>query len=281
LSSFQLETTASLQLVAAANLNVSADHLDRYQDLADYAAAKQRIYQHSALAVYNADDALTVPTVTTQVLALSLTDHRSGYGIVQHQGQDYLLVAGEPLLPVAEMSLFGKHNQFNALAAAALALAAGASRQAIASTLRSFRGLAHRCELVAERQGVRWVNDSKGTNIGATLAALAGLRSSVAGKLILIAGGDAKGADLTELQPALQRDVQQLITLGQDGPAIAALLPDSIQVKTIQQAVKTAASLAQSGDMVLLSPACASLDMFKSYADRGEQFAAAVRELKP
>lgn len=281
LSSFQLETTANLQLVAAANLNVSADHLDRYQDLADYAAAKQRIYQHSALAVYNADDALTVPAVATQVLALSLTDNSSGYGIVQHQGQDYLLVAGEPLLPVAEMSLFGKHNQFNALAAAALALAAGASRQAIASTLRSFRGLAHRCELVAERQGVRWVNDSKGTNIGATLAALAGLRSSVAGKLILIAGGDAKGADLTELQPALQRDVQQLITLGQDGPAIAALLPDSIQVKTIQQAVKTAASLAQSGDMVLLSPACASLDMFKSYADRGEQFAAAVRELKP
>ena len=281
LSSFQLETTANLQLVAAANLNVSADHLDRYQDLADYAAAKQRIYQHSALAVYNADDALTIPTVATQVLALSLTDNSSGYGIVQHQGQDYLLVAGEPLLPVTEMSLFGKHNQFNALAAAALALAAGASRQAIASTLRSFRGLAHRCELVAERHGVRWVNDSKGTNIGATLAALAGLRSSVAGKLILIAGGDAKGADLTELQPALQRDVQQLITLGQDGPAIAALLPDSIQVKTIQQAVKTAASLAQPGDMVLLSPACASLDMFKSYADRGEQFAAAVRELKP
>lgn len=281
LSSFQLETTANLRLVAAANLNVSADHLDRYQDLADYAAAKQRIYQHSALAVYNADDALTIPTVATQVLALSLTDSSSGYGIVQHQGQDYLLVAGEPLLPVTEMSLFGKHNQFNALAAAALALAAGASRQAIASTLRSFRGLAHRCELVAERHGVRWVNDSKGTNIGATLAALAGLRSSVAGKLILIAGGDAKGADLTELQPALQRDVQQLITLGQDGPAIAALLPDSIQVKTIQQAVKTAASLAQPGDMVLLSPACASLDMFKSYADRGEQFAAAVRELKP
>src|SRR5690606_22591592 len=129
------ETTANLQLVAAANLNVSADHLDRYRDLADYAAAKQRIFQHSALAVYNADDALTVPTTATQALALSLTDNSSGYGIVQHQGQDYLLVAGEPLLPVAEMSLFGKHNQFNALAAAALALAAGASRQAIASTL--------------------------------------------------------------------------------------------------------------------------------------------------
>lgn len=281
LSSFQLETTDNLTLVAAANLNVSADHLDRYQDLADYAAAKQRIYQHSALAVYNADDALTVPASAIKALALSLTDSSTGYGIVQHNGQDYLLVAGEPLLPLADMSLFGKHNQFNALAAAALALAAGANRQAIAATLKTFRGLAHRCELVLERQGVRWVNDSKGTNIGATLAALAGLRSSVPGKLILIAGGDAKGADLTELQPALQRDVQQLITLGQDGPAIAALLPDSIQVKTMQQAVKTAATLAKPGDMVLLSPACASLDMFKSYADRGEQFAAAVQELKP
>lgn len=281
LSSFQLETTASLQLVAAANLNVSADHLDRYNDLADYAAAKQRIYQHSALAVYNAEDNLTLPATSGPRLGLSLQDTGSGYGIVQHQQQEYLLVAGAPLLPVSELSLFGKHNQFNALAAAALALAAGASREAIATTLRTFRGLAHRCELVLERNGVRWVNDSKGTNIGATLAALAGLRSSVKGKLILIAGGDAKGADLTELQPALQRDVQQLITLGQDGPALAALLPDSIQVKTLQQAVRTAASLAKPGDMVLLSPACASLDMFKSYADRGEQFAAAVRELKP
>lgn len=281
LSSFQLETTEHLQLVAAANLNVSADHLDRYLDLADYAAAKQRIYQHSALAVYNAADSLTLPTSSGPRLGLSLQDNTSGYGIVQYQQQDYLLVAGAPLLPLSELSLFGKHNQFNALAAAALALAAGASREAIATTLKTFRGLAHRCELVLERQGVRWVNDSKGTNIGATLAALAGLRSSVEGKLILIAGGDAKGADLTELQPALLRDVQHLITLGQDGPAIAALMPNSTQVKTLQQAVKAAAELAKAGDMVLLSPACASLDMFKSYADRGEQFAAAVRELKP
>ena len=131
--------------------------------------------------------------------------------------------------------------------------------------------------LVLERQGVRWVNDSKGTNIGATLAALAGLRSSVTGKLILIAGGDAKGADVSELTAVLQQDVQQLITLGQDGPAIAALKSDSIQVKTLLEAVKVAAKLAKHGDMVLLSPACASLDMFKSYADRGEQFAAAVK----
>lgn len=178
------------------------------------------------------------------------------------------------------MSLFGEHNHFNALAAAALALAAGANREAIAQTLRTFKGLPHRCELVAELAGVRWINDSKATNIGATQAALAGLRSSVTGKLILIAGGDAKGADLSELAAVLTQDVQELITLGQDGPAIAALKAGSKTVKTLQQAVKLAAELAKPGDMVLLSPACASLDMFKSYADRGEQFAKAVRELK-
>lgn len=281
LSSFQLETIETLNLLAAVNLNVSADHLDRYTDLAGYAAAKQRIFRHTALAIYQADDALTIPTSAGPTLALSLNDNRNGYGITEVNQQPYLLVAGEPLLPLAELSLFGKHNQFNALAAAALALAAGANLSSIAQTLRTFRGLPHRCELVLERQGVRWINDSKATNIGATLAALAGLRSSVAGKLILIAGGDAKGADVRELHSVLEQDVQQLITLGQDGPAIAALMANSIQVKTLQQAVKTAATLAQPGDMVLLSPACASLDMFKSYADRGDQFVAAVRGLKP
>ncbi|WP_445426090.1 UDP-N-acetylmuramoyl-L-alanine--D-glutamate ligase [Alishewanella sp. HL-SH06] len=280
LSSFQLETTDSLAVVASVNLNISADHLDRYNTIAEYAAAKQRIHRHSQLAIYNADDRMTQPAQSQASLALSLKPNTSGYGIVQHQQAPWLLVEGEPLLPVAEMSLFGEHNQFNALAAAALALAAGASRAALAATLRTFSGLAHRCELVTELNGVRWVNDSKGTNIGATLAALAGLRPGIQGKLILIAGGDAKGADVQELQTVLQQDVQHLITLGQDGPAIAALKADSVQVKTLQQAVSAAATLAKAGDMVLLSPACASLDMFKSYADRGEQFAKAVKELK-
>lgn len=284
LSSFQLDTTDNLQTLASANLNVSADHLDRYTDMVEYADSKRRIYRHTQLAVYNADDALTKPInaqLNTQpTLALSLKANDSGYGVVSLQQQPWLLVAGEPLLPLTEMSLFGEHNQFNALAAAALALAAGASRKAIASTLRSFKGLPHRCELVLQQNGIRWVNDSKATNIGATLAALAGLRSGVSGNLILIAGGDAKGADVRELQTALQQDVQQLITLGQDGPAIAALKPAAIEVKTLQQAVRKAAELAKPGDMVLLSPACASLDMFKSYADRGEQFAKAVKELK-
>lgn len=280
LSSFQLDTTDNLHTLASANLNVSADHLDRYIDMAEYAAAKQRIFRHSQLAIYNAADPLTKPNSPQQELALSLTVDQQGYGIVLQQQQPWLQVAGEPLLPLSEMSLFGEHNHFNALAAAALALAAGADRIAIAQALRTFKGLPHRCELVAELNGVRWINDSKATNIGATQAALAGLRSSVAGKLILIAGGDAKGADVTELQAVLSQDVQELITLGQDGPAIAALKPGSKTVKTLQQAVRLAAELAKSGDMVLLSPACASLDMFKSYADRGEQFAKAVRELK-
>ncbi|GHG72295.1 UDP-N-acetylmuramoylalanine--D-glutamate ligase [Alishewanella longhuensis] len=280
LSSFQLETTDNLHTLASANLNVSADHLDRYTDMAEYAEAKRRIFRHSKLAIYNAEDALTRPGSQQPELALSLKLNQEGYGIVVQQQQPWLQIAGEALLPLSEMSLFGEHNQFNALVAAALTLAAGGNRQAIAETLRTFKGLSHRCELVAELNGVRWVNDSKATNIGATHAALAGLRSSVAGKLILIAGGDAKGADVTELQAVLTQDVQELITLGQDGPAIAALKPGSKTVKTLQQAVRLAADLAKPGDMVLLSPACASLDMFKSYADRGEQFAKAVKELK-
>ncbi|MEO3864656.1 UDP-N-acetylmuramoyl-L-alanine--D-glutamate ligase [Rheinheimera fenheensis] len=275
LSSFQLDTTSSLHSIASCILNVSADHLDRYGDMAAYAASKQRVYQHSQLAVFNLDDAATIPQHAGHSLGIKLSD--GAYGIVSKGGQRWLQVAGEPLLPLAEMTLFGEHNQFNALVACALALAAGASRAGLQSALKQFVSLPHRCILVAEHNGVRWINDSKATNIGATLAAIAGLRPTVAGKLILIAGGDAKGADVSELQPALQRDVQQLITLGQDGPAIAALLPGSIEVKSLTEAVKAAAKLAKAGDMVLLSPACASLDMFKSYAERGELFAQAVK----
>jgi UDP-N-acetylmuramoylalanine--D-glutamate ligase len=183
------------------------------------------------------------------------------------------------LLAISKLALSGSHNQFNALAAAALALSVGASRDAIATTLQRFTGLAHRCQLVLSHKGIRWVNDSKATNIGATLAAIAGLKPEVSGKFILIAGGDAKGADVSELQPVFQRDVDYLITLGQDGPAIAALYPQAIQVKDVVAAVQQAAKLAKNGDMVLLSPACASLDMFKSYIHRGELFAKAVQEL--
>lgn len=280
LSSFQLETTEQLLTLASANLNVSADHLDRYTDFAEYAAAKRRIFSHCQLAICNAAEHITFPEKATPTLALSLSQVQQGYGVIEHEQQPWLMVDHALLLPLAQIRLVGSHNHFNALVASALAIAAGASKEAIAETLRNFKGLAHRCELVQEVAGVRWINDSKATNIGATLAALAGLKSSITGKLILIAGGDAKGADVAELQPALSTEVQHLITLGRDGPALAALKPGAIQVKTLQQAVKVAADIAKSGDMVLLSPACASLDMFKSYTDRGEQFIKAVKELK-
>ncbi|MEH8019103.1 UDP-N-acetylmuramoyl-L-alanine--D-glutamate ligase [Rheinheimera muenzenbergensis] len=275
LSSFQLDTLHNLHSVASTVLNVSADHLDRYHTMAAYTASKQRVYQHTALAVFNLDDAATIPQQAEHSLGIKLAD--AGYGICDHKGERWIKVAGEPLLSVAQMSLFGAHNEFNALVACALALAAGANRNGLIQALTTFQSLPHRCTLVAEHKGVRWINDSKATNIGATLAAIAGLKPGVTGRLILIAGGDGKGADMSELQTVLDTQVDALITLGQDGPAIAALKPDAVQVKTLQDAVKTAAKLAKSGDMVLLSPACASLDMFKSYSERGEQFSAAVK----
>lgn len=277
LSSFQLETTFNLQLLAACNLNVTEDHLDRHGSMAAYAAAKQRIFLHTPLAIFNAEDALTTPQVQSQLLPLRLNG--TNYGVVEIQGERWLQVAGTPLLPVAEMSLVGKHNQFNALAAAALALAAGASLEAITAALRTYQSLPHRCTLVGNFNGVRYINDSKATNVGATLAAIAGLRSDVAGKLILIAGGDGKGADFTELAAILKTQVDVLITLGKDGPAIAALVPGAIEVADLAAAVKVAAAKANSGDLVLLSPACASLDMFKNYEERGRLFAELVQKV--
>ena len=278
LSSFQLETTHQLNLVAAAHLNVSEDHLDRHGTMANYAAAKQRIFQHTQLAVWNQDDALTKPQFSVPAdIAIGLSS--GAYGLINIDNENWLQVANEPLMRVNEMSMVGRHNQFNALAAAAVALAAGASRQALIKALQTFVPLPHRCTLVADSQGVRWVNDSKATNVGATLAAIAGLRADVAGKLILIAGGDGKGADFTELAEVLRQHIDVVITLGRDGPAIAKLVPGAIEVSDLTAAVKQAAKLVNSGDLVLLSPACASLDMFKNYEERGRLFAEAVQQV--
>jgi len=278
LSSFQLETTHHLPLVAAAHLNLSEDHLDRHGTMANYAAAKQRIFRQAQLAVWNQDDAFTKPQhATPKDIPISLA--AGDFGLVTIANQNWLQVAGKPLMRVNEMSMVGRHNQFNALAAAAVALAAGASTEALVKALKSFVPLPHRCTLVAEHQGVRWVNDSKATNVGATLAAIAGLRADVAGQLILIAGGDGKGADFTELAAVLQRDIDVVITMGRDGPAIAKLVPGAIEVADLNAAVKQAAKLARSSDLVLLSPACASLDMFKNYEERGRLFAEAVQQV--
>ncbi|MCH8538777.1 MAG: UDP-N-acetylmuramoyl-L-alanine--D-glutamate ligase [Alkalimonas sp.] len=282
LSSFQLDTTSSLTSIASTILNLSADHLDRYPSLQAYCDSKQRIYQQTKLALYNRDDEHTVPQqpgLNQHSLGLDAPQSPDGYGVVERAGQYYLALAGTELMPVSSLSLVGRHNQYNALAAAALSLAAGADFASMRHVLSHFKGLPHRCELVLKHNDIRWVNDSKATNIGATQAAIAGLRSDVAGQLILLAGGDGKGQDMAELAAALQQDVDQLITFGQDGAAIAAMKTGSLQVADLTAAVKQAARLAKAGDMVLLSPACASLDMFRNYQERGERFAAAVQEV--
>ncbi len=278
LSSFQLETTHSLQLAAATILNLSEDHLDRYSDMNAYAAAKQRIYAHTQLAVVNRAEAGTAPlSVVAACTSFGLDDVATGYGVTQLDGAPWLCAQGQPLLAVSELGIVGNHNVANALAALALGDAVAIPRPAVAQALRSFSGLEHRCQQVAVVNGVRYLNDSKATNVGATLAALAGLAG--AGRLILIAGGDGKGQDFSPLAPELNQ-LAELILLGRDAELLAAQrqLP-SHYVASIEAAVALAASLAQAGDLVLLSPACASLDMFRSYAERGQRFAAAARGL--
>ncbi|WP_102797243.1 UDP-N-acetylmuramoyl-L-alanine--D-glutamate ligase [Bowmanella denitrificans] len=276
LSSFQLETTYSLAPKAATILNISPDHLDRYADLAAYRQAKLRIYAQAALCVYSRLDALTRPEHSANIISFGLDSPADGLGYQSDSG--WVLNQGEALLNVHQCSLVGEHNLLNIQAAAALALAGGATTEGIRIACGSFKSLPHRCELVREHRGVRWVDDSKGTNIGATEAAINGLRGQVSGKLLLIAGGDGKGADFNELLPSLAK-VDKLICLGKDGPAIAALKSGAELVDSMAKAVALADSLADSGDMVLLSPACASLDMFDNYHHRGQVFAQAVEAL--
>lgn len=276
LSSFQLETTQSLTPLAATVLNISADHLDRYSGLEAYRQVKLSIYHDAGLCVFSREDELTQPQGGGRVLSFGLDNLDADMGFDADSG--WIRYQGQPLVELADCSLVGQHNVLNIQAAAALALAAGASIEGVRQACRIFKNLPHRCELVRVHRGVRWVDDSKGTNIGATLAAIDGLRSQVKGKLVLIAGGDGKGADFNELLPALDK-VDKLICLGKDGAAIAALKADSSLVSSLEEAVSLADGWAQSGDMVLLSPACASLDMFKNYHHRGQVFASAVEAL--
>ncbi|MCW5573687.1 MAG: UDP-N-acetylmuramoyl-L-alanine--D-glutamate ligase [Steroidobacteraceae bacterium] len=292
LSSFQLEATRSLELAAATVLNVTADHMDRYATLADYAAAKARIFAHCHAAVINLDDPLVAAmragmggqgaaaerrTLTFSVLGATDAD----YGLADRgaaAGGEWLVRRDEPLLALDELRIPGRHNAANALAALALGEALGLARPPMLAVLREFRGLDHRTQWVAEVGGVRYVNDSKGTNVGATLAAVSGLP----GTLVIIAGGDGKGQDFTPLAAAFRGKVRHVVLIGRDAPAIAAVLAGVCPVTreaTLEAAVHTAARVARAGDVVLLSPACASLDMFRDYAQRGRVFEQAVREL--
>jgi len=281
LSSYQLETTSSLCCRAATVLNVSADHLDRYPSLASYAAAKARIFARCDTAVINLDDPLVVamPRTASSTLSFSLrASVGATYALALHQGEWWLTRAGAPLLRATELRTRGAHNAANALAALALGEALALPLAAMLAELRSFAGLPHRSQWIADRQGVAYIDDSKGTNVGATLAAVAGMP----GPVVLIAGGDAKNQNFGPLATGLRGKVRHIVLIGRDAPLIARALDGVCPIErcaTLPQAVQAAARAARPGDTVLLSPACASFDMFRDYAHRGVVFAEAVQEL--
>jgi len=283
LSSFQLETTYSLNAAAAAVLNVSADHMDRYLDLAEYAAAKQRIYHGDGVMVINADDPVVaaMAMLGRHVVRFGLGEPGAGdFGLRNQDGQAWLAHGAEALMPAHELRLVGRHNLANALAALALGSAVGIPNDAMVQALRRFAGLAHRMQWVGERDGVRWYNDSKGTNVGATLAALRGM----AGPVVLIAGGDGKGADFAPLRAVAADKARAVVLMGRDAGIIEAALAGAVPVvraADMDDAVHKAGELARRGDAVLLSPACASFDMYNNYEERGEAFMAAVHRSLP
>lgn len=279
LSSFQLETTESLAPEAATVLNVTPDHMDRYDSAEDYAAAKARIYRNASVAVINRDDAAVTAMAGERERVVRFGGDRpegTDYGLVDEAGECWLVAGGEHLLSTRRMHLEGRHNLTNALAAAALAEAVGCPRDAVVAALAEFRGLPHRMEWIARLDGVDYINDSKATNVGATLAAVRGMGRS----LVLIAGGDAKNADFDELGRAMGEYGRAVVVIGRDAERIARAMPEGVPVEradTIDRAVHVARQLAKPGDAVLLSPACSSLDMFADFADRGRRFAEAVR----
>ena len=278
LSSFQLETVETLAPVAATVLNLSPDHLDRYGDMQDYAAAKLRIYQRAAQQVINRQQPDCHPLASASdciQLFFGADTAKQGFGLTQHQQETWITHNGRLLLGAHQLGVQGIHNLLNAQAAIALSMAVEIEPNVAARHLTQFNGLAHRCQLVKERDGVKWVNDSKATNMGATEAAIEGMRPIVHGKLIVIAGGVGKGADFTELTTAISK-VDVLLTIGEDGPKIGRLFNGSRQLNDLSSAVKLARSLAEKGDMVLLSPACASFDQFANFEQRGEHFAQLV-----
>ncbi len=274
LSSFQLESTHSLRPLVATILNVSDDHLDRHHSIENYQRIKQRIYHDAQYCVFNRDDKLTYPPKVQGQYSFGSNTAEHGFGYnkstVSIEKDRQLFLAAE------DCQLVGSHNMLNIQAAAIMAQLAGATKNAIVDVAKSFRGLSHRFELVKNSNGIRWINDSKATNVGATVAAITGLTDAMAGNLILIAGGDGKGADFTPLSEVFESHVSVLIVLGKDGPQLAKLKEGSILVQSLTDAVKLAAQKAESGDVVLLSPACASLDMFDNYQHRGECFTNAV-----
>lgn len=295
LSSFQLETLNSLNPDAATVLNISDDHLDRYINLDEYAEAKARVFgsgegcvPHDGTQVLNRDDArvrrMAIAGRPLLTFGLDVPAHAHDFGLVTKGGEAWLSQGDKALMPLSKLPINGLHNAANALAALALCTALGLPMDRLLAGLHTFRGLPHRVEYVTEVQGVRYYDDSKGTNVGATLAALEGQLAGPEHKVVLIAGGDGKGQDFSPLRAAVASSARGVVLIGRDAGAIEAALDGcGIPMRTavdLPAAVRLAAEMATPGDVVLLSPACASLDMFKNYAHRAEVFIAAVHELQ-
>lgn len=286
LSSFQLETTSSLRPAAAVILNLSPDHLDRYPDMIRYHSAKQRIHIGAAGIVTNRDDLLT------QALSADATKHISfgfdepdlgQYGLRTREGKTAIARGLEPLCDVNEIQLKGRHNLANAMAVLAMTEILELDIERALDVIRSFKGLAHRCELAANHDGILWVNDSKATNTGASIAAIQGLVDEIEGRIVLIAGGQSKGQSFEDFGEVVSSSCSEVVLIGEDAVLISESLaagPGVHQAPSIQAAVSLANELAKPGDCVLLSPACASFDQFSGYQDRGNQFKQAVEQLK-
>ncbi|WP_226421559.1 UDP-N-acetylmuramoyl-L-alanine--D-glutamate ligase [Vibrio sp. E14] len=274
LSSFQLETTSSLKLKAAAFLNLSEDHMDRYQGMSNYRQAKLRIFDHADLAVVNRDDKETFPDA--EVPLVTFGSDNQDFGLEVDGNRTWLLDHGQRVVASDELKLVGKHNLSNALVVLALLKAAGVDYHNALNALKNYTGLTHRCQVVADNQGVKWVNDSKATNIASTMAALSGLEST--GKLYLLVGGVGKGADFSPLKPIFATLNLQLCCFGADGDEFMPLHESAIRFDTMEDVIQQVSSQLKPGDMVMLSPACASFDQFDNFMARGDAFAALAQK---
>jgi UDP-N-acetylmuramoylalanine--D-glutamate ligase len=286
LSSFQLETTFSLAPAVATVLNVTPDHMDRYATEQDYRLAKHRVYSQCKIAVCNRDDPATDTDNQYQDRKLQFTlqtPRANEFGLINKNGEMYLAHEDQLLMPVRELPVLGRHYQANALAALAIGYGFGLPMEPMIETLIEFTGLEHRCQLVRERNKVTWYNDSKGTNVGATLAAIDGLGPEISGKLVLIAGGVGKNADFSPLVPAISKYVRTVILIGEASTVLADVLNDRVDIRfadSMEEAIALADEVAIAGDSVLLSPACASFDMFNNFEHRGNVFSEIVQGLK-
>lgn len=283
LSSFQLETTHQLKAKVATVLNISEDHLDRYAGMPEYIATKQRIYHNAECVVVNRQDAATYLQALHEgsigSFGLDSTTQAGDFGLLEHSGVNYLAQAGQPLLATSELKIKGRHNQANALAALAIVAQLGVELQNVLPALTQFAGLPHRCQWLGEKDGVNFYNDSKGTNVGSTVAAISGLGPDTTGKIWLLAGGEGKGQDFSPLAQACEPYVAAVIGFGKDAQQIGAVLAEScsfVPVATLAEAFAHALAHAVKGDAIVLSPACASLDQFKNYIERGQAFSAMV-----